>query len=63
MQDLKRFRRPEQIYLFQSPRILPSWKELPADTHQAVTQLLVKMLRDHHRHLNPLQKKGGGTHE
>jgi hypothetical protein len=63
MRSAKRFRRPEQIYLFRPQRILPSWKELPVDIHQTVTRLLVKMLHDHHRRQNLPQKKGGVNDE
>jgi len=58
MQDVDRFRRPQQLCLFEPPKILPTWRNLPLDTRRKVTQLLAKLLEDYSRLSNTEKQRG-----
>jgi len=63
MSNAGRYRRPEQLFLYQPPRILPVWENLPPQIRQTVTKLLVKMLRDHQMHRTLTREKGAADDE
>jgi len=46
MKEVERFRRPEQLQLFEPPRQIPLWRDLPTDIRRRVTELLARMFED-----------------
>ena len=41
---------PEQLQLFQPPRVVPVWNQLPSDVREEVKKHLSRMLREHREH-------------
>lgn len=60
MKTIDRFRRPQQLDIFEPPRILPSWRELPPETRKTVTKLLARMFQSYSRSRESEGRKGGG---
>jgi hypothetical protein len=59
----KRAQRFLQLELFQPPRVRPHWRDLPADLRQTVTQILAKILLEHHARKARQKGEGGPTHD
>lgn len=49
MRKIDRFRRPQQLQLFEPARCLPEWRNLPAETRRRLTELLARMFEEHVR--------------
>ena len=58
MKKIDRFRRPEQLLLFDPPKRRPVWTDLPQRVTERALELLVTMLEDHVQE-RTARKKGG----
>ena len=57
------FQLPEQLSLFEAPRVRPRWKDLPPDIRKEAGRLLTKMLRDHWERQLPAESRKEATDE
>jgi hypothetical protein len=49
MKPVERFRLPRQLDLFEPPRRLPVWSDLPKETRRRVTEQLARLLEGYIR--------------
>ena len=64
MEPVQRIQPIEQLRLFDMPRILPRWEDLPLQTRQEAVQLLEKILVDYgHKTVENRTTKKGPSNE
>ena len=49
MTKIQRLRDPEQLQLFEPPKRLPAWRDLPTKIRRRVTDVLARMFDEHFR--------------